>query len=357
MTDAVPNINAIQAEPLVSVIVPAYNAEATISATLASVAQQSHRSLEILIVDDGSTDATASIAQAFCDQDQRARLVSQENNGVAAARNRGLALACGDFVAPLDADDLWHPDKLARQISLARESGADFVSCWFRDIDETDAVWRDGPQPRHSGTVYLRMLMSNFVGNGSALLVRREAALQVRGYDESLRAEGRQGCEDILFQIRLAEHHIGAVVPAYLVGYRKRSGAMSADPLAMFHSWLAAREQIDSERREARTALRWTMAGRRIQLAEALAWRRRWLLALRHAAAAAMGDPHRTALALVRLIARRWSNRPARQELPAYHSLDADIALFPAVDDALSRLEDRRNSILARHETRRSGKC
>jgi glycosyltransferase involved in cell wall biosynthesis len=111
-----------QSEPLVSVIIPAFNSAATLGDTLASAAAQSHRALEIIVIDDGSTDATARIAADFCARHPRARLISQTNQGVAAARNRGIAEAKGEFVAPLDADDLWHKDKIARQVAAALAS-------------------------------------------------------------------------------------------------------------------------------------------------------------------------------------------------------------------------------------------
>ena len=95
--------------PLVTAIVPAFNAAETIGETLESIARQSYRNLEILIIDDGSTDDTRRLALGFCASEGRARLLQQANGGVAAARNAGLTAATGRFVAPIDADDLWHP--------------------------------------------------------------------------------------------------------------------------------------------------------------------------------------------------------------------------------------------------------
>src|SRR6476660_9248867 len=98
--------------PLVSALIPAWNAESTLAETLGSAAAQTHRNLEILIVDDGSTDSTAEIAKEFCASDSRARLTSQKNRGVASARNRAIDESKGEFIAPLDADDLWHAQKI-----------------------------------------------------------------------------------------------------------------------------------------------------------------------------------------------------------------------------------------------------
>jgi glycosyltransferase involved in cell wall biosynthesis len=103
------------ARPLVSVIVAAYNAEATLAETLRSALAQSYRPVEIILVDDGSTDRTAEIASSFAE----VILIRQANAGVAAARNAGIRASRGEWLAPLDADDLWHPAKLERQVAAA----------------------------------------------------------------------------------------------------------------------------------------------------------------------------------------------------------------------------------------------
>ena len=103
-------------QPLVSVVMPAWNAEATIVEALRSVAAQTYRDLEIIIVDDGSTDATAALAKEFCASDPRARTVRRSNGGPAAARNLGIAEARGEWIALIDADDVWHPTKIEKQL-------------------------------------------------------------------------------------------------------------------------------------------------------------------------------------------------------------------------------------------------
>src|SRR5260370_12794376 len=102
---------------LVTVIIPAFNAARTIDETLRSVRSQTHRRLEILVVDDGSVDATAQIVRSHAAEDRRIRLIQQPNSGVAAARNRAIAEATSDYVAPIDADDLWQPDKIEKQLT------------------------------------------------------------------------------------------------------------------------------------------------------------------------------------------------------------------------------------------------
>lgn len=114
----------MSSNPLISVIIPAYNAAAYLDAALASVAAQTHRPLEIIVVDDGSTDATAKVAQTF----PEAQYAYQTHAGISAALNHGIALATGDYFSFLDADDLWIANKLTRQLEyFARDATLDMV--------------------------------------------------------------------------------------------------------------------------------------------------------------------------------------------------------------------------------------
>lgn len=339
-------------DPLVSIVIPTYNAAATLLETMMSAGAQTLQQIEIIVVDDGSTDSSATIASDYCARDPRARLIRQRNGGPGAARNTGIAASRGTFVAPLDADDIWHRDKLVRQLAATR-SGAGFVYSWSRDIDIGGVVWRDGPQPLHTGATFLRMLADNFVGNGSALLVRREAALAVGGYDAALRTRTGQGCEDILFQLQLARRFPAAVAPGFLIGYRSRPDAMSSDPMAMFRSWLGARPTLDANGPGVRLADRWGMARRRLLLAEAMAWRGRWGAAARHAAASVLRDPHRALFVFALRLTRRFSPRNPEPAGIRFGDLDPDLAWRDANVDLgrLRRLEDRRNQRLRQLET------
>ncbi|MDD4085555.1 MAG: glycosyltransferase [Acidaminococcaceae bacterium] len=104
----------MNSSPLISVIIPTFNYGAFLGACLDSVRAQTYKNIEIIVVDDGSTDATAEIAAAY----PEARYVYQENSGVSAARNRGFDLSTGDFIAFIDADDYWAADKLAKQMAF-----------------------------------------------------------------------------------------------------------------------------------------------------------------------------------------------------------------------------------------------
>ena len=225
-----PTLSDRVAGELVSIIIPAYNAERFIAETLASARTQTHGNLEIIVVDDGSTDGTASIVEEIASVDRRVQLLRQPNGGVAAARNLGIERARGEFIAPLDADDIWHPQKIARQIAAMRAAGpkVGMVYTWSLRIDETRHILsRPSSVPDYSGNVYPFLVLYNFVGNGSTPLLRRSGVLEAGGYDQSLRARRGEGCEDQLLYLLLAERYEAALVPDFLVGYRMSASNMS----------------------------------------------------------------------------------------------------------------------------------
>lgn len=222
---------------LVSVIVPAYNASKTIGETLKSIRNQTHADLEILVVDDGSSDNTFSLVQQHQAQDARIRLFSQTNGGVAKARNRALEEATGSFVAPIDADDLWRPDKIERQLALIRQRGPDthLVYTWYASIDSRSRV-RQIIGASHEGWILPKLCAGNFVGHASSPLMPTREVLLAGGYDPSLRARAAQGCEDWLLYLKLAEKGEFAVVEAPLTGYRQVGYGMSCDVGQMLRS-------------------------------------------------------------------------------------------------------------------------
>lgn len=173
--------------PLVSVVIPTYNRADTITRAISSVLAQDYAPLEIIVVDDGSTDATAWIVEQL--GDERVRLVRQANGGVAAARNRGIAEARGAFVAFLDSDDEWLPGKLAAQVALFR-AGSPHLGFVYSGYESIAA---DGTRTRHEaahrGWIYRDLLAGNVVtGCGSTTVFRREALALVGGFDTDLPA-------------------------------------------------------------------------------------------------------------------------------------------------------------------------
>lgn len=230
--------------PLVSVIVPARNAEATLSETLASVGAQTYTNLEIVVVNDGSTDRTPEIAADFAATDARARVISIPHSGVAVARNTGAASTSGPLLAPIDADDLWHPRYLETLVNLmqAAPEPPAFAYAPCRLIDSGSNVIGSGLNAGAEGTVVYRMLFINLVGNGSGMIMARSAFEAIGGYDVRLHAAGCQGCEDYLLQLGLAGHGPACAARQFLIGYRKRDGAMSRDVEIMADSRRLARQ-------------------------------------------------------------------------------------------------------------------
>ncbi|MDX8502968.1 glycosyltransferase family 2 protein [Mesorhizobium sp. VK4C] len=226
------------ADVLVSVIIPAYNAEPFIERTLASVLAQTHRNMEIIVVDDGSTDRTASIVRRLADGDWRIRLLRQNNGGVASARNAGVRASKGVFIAPVDADDLWHPTKLEKQLRVFAAAGNDLglVYTLYRTIDADDMVIITSKQTHPSGWVFMQHLGQNFVGNGSSAMFRRNVLFEMGGYSSRLREGGAEGCEDFFIQQSIASKYRFGVVEEHLVGYRRTPGNMSADFVRMLIS-------------------------------------------------------------------------------------------------------------------------
>lgn len=232
-----------------SVVIPAFNSETTLNDTLVSVRAQTHRLLEIIVIDDGSTDGTASIAERHASEDKRVRLIRKPNGGVASARNRGIAEASGTFIAPLDADDLWHPKKIELQLAaLGSHENVGLVYCWFAKIDGNSQITHLEARSVFEGDVLLDLCLHSIVGNGSTPLILTSAILSAGGYDESLRARSAQGCEDYKLYLQIAEHYNYALVREFLVGYRQSGESMSRDQRQMLRSRDLVMEEIGASR-------------------------------------------------------------------------------------------------------------
>lgn len=224
--------------PVVSVVIPAYNAAGTLDRALDSVAAQSLRDIEIIVVDDGSTDDTPVILRRHAVADPRIRILTQANGGVARARNAAIAVARSGWIATIDADDLWHPRKLELQTAAAAAAGQTcvMVYAWSRRIDEEDRVIADMGAPRHTGNVVHQLIASNFMRNASSVMFRRHVALAAGGFDPGLQDAGAQGAEDLKLYLAVARAGPVALAPHFLTGYRQIEGSMSQMPERMRRS-------------------------------------------------------------------------------------------------------------------------
>lgn len=231
--------------PLVSVIIPAYNAERFIGKTLQSVLSQTYINIEIIVVDDGSLDKTPEIVESFAKIDNRVILLKQSNQGVATARNLAIAKSLGEYIAPVDADDIWYPQKIEKQLQclLNADSSVGLVYAWSAIIDEADAIigeynyWSYLNTNSVEGDVYERILYTNFLGNASVPLIRRVCFETVGDYNSELKEHNAQGCEDLDIYLRIAEHYKFCVVRDFLVGYRQVNGSMSSSYISMEKSY------------------------------------------------------------------------------------------------------------------------
>jgi len=213
--------------PLVTVVIPVFNGAQTIERTLASALAQTVADLEVLVINDGSTDDSADRVQRC--SDPRVHLHHFSNAGLAASRNRGIRLARGEFIAFLDADDLWLPRKLELQLAALRSHPDAALAYGFSDcVDADDRYLGHGSHLAHSGRVYEPLLIANFLDNGSTPLVRAAALASASGsagvFDETLPA-----AEDWDLWLRLAWHFDVQCVPAVLTLYRVHGQSMSTN--------------------------------------------------------------------------------------------------------------------------------
>lgn len=213
--------------PLVSVIIPAYNAEAFIGETIESVLAQTYRNFEVVVIDDGSQDRTGEIVQKFSERDSRIRLIQQPNAGVVSSRNRAIELAEGELIAPLDSDDIWMPENLEKQVHymMKSDSSVGVVYAWSFDIDEQSNPTGEFHAFTIEGNVYGTLLCRFFLGNASSSLIRKTCLEKVGLY--RTQKDLPQGCEDWELYLRLAECYQFKAVPQFLIAYRKHLNSMT----------------------------------------------------------------------------------------------------------------------------------
>lgn len=162
-------IDGIQTQPLISVIMPAHNAEKYIEEAVSSVLSQTYKNWELLILDDCSSDCTAEIAEYLASLDTRIRLLrNPQNMGVAKTRNRGFDIAKGEWIALLDSDDVWHSDKLEKQMAVAGRAGADIIYCSYALVNESGAYLSDYIVPET--TSYDAMLKESVLSCSTVLI-------------------------------------------------------------------------------------------------------------------------------------------------------------------------------------------
>jgi glycosyltransferase involved in cell wall biosynthesis len=190
--------------PLISVVIPTYNRAHLVCEAIDSVLRQTYRAVELIVVDDGSTDDTAGVLKRY---ETRIRTVRQNNAGPSVARNHGAALASGEFVAFLDSDDLWLDHKLERQVSVVERAGgyvpcclANIMMCWKqRRATSFDIALLNPPLECGVWTNVAEVLSTRFLLTNQGVMIRREVFHKLGGFNERLRL-----LEDHEFALRLA---------------------------------------------------------------------------------------------------------------------------------------------------------
>lgn len=289
---------------------------------MGSALSGTYTDIEVIVVDDGSSDSSAAVAREIAESDNRVQVHSRPRGGVSAALNFGLEQALGDYVARLDSDDIWHPTKLDKQMKVAAADPAvALVYTLVRYIDGEGRVTRDvAPQllPRHA---LCRCLYEDIIGGNSSVLMRRSAIEEAGGYDETLIS-----WEDLLLFLAITARHEIAFVPEYLVGYRVRPGSLSANRQGILVSWSQARRRIKQRFRQVPPFVRrWAHGRRMVELAEGFAWGGSYLTCARLLLEGFVHDPTRTSVflgyRLHRLLGRR---RDQSDEIEAPTFLECD---------------------------------
>ncbi|MCT7983244.1 glycosyltransferase family 2 protein [Laspinema sp. A4] len=238
----------------ISVIVPVYNLEQYIVDTIQSVLAQTYKHFELIVIDDGSTDRTAEICEQF--QEPKLKLIRQRNKGANAARNAGLRAAQGDYIAFLDGDDLWFPEKLAKHIEHLEQSpqvGISYSQSAF--IDEAGNPMGLYQMPKLTDITVKDVLCRNPISNGSCAVLRKEVFEDIKFQDDLYgtqddfywdeRLEGSQDL-DCWFRIALQTDWKMEGISEILTLYRVNSHGLSAKLLKKQESW----EQVIEKTRQ-----------------------------------------------------------------------------------------------------------
>ncbi len=201
--------------PTVTVVIPTYNAINYLPKALESLLHQTFTNFEVIIIDDGSTDSTAQWLGNLTDS--KIEITVQTNQGVAVARNLGIAKAKGDYIAFLDSDDLWEPTKLEKQVQcLEANPDVGLVNTWIEYIDEQGNHLSIVQAPEAVGNVWNRAIAENLILCGSVPLIRRSCFETVGVFDPNLLS-----AEDWDMWIRIAASYSFALIREPLVSYRQ----------------------------------------------------------------------------------------------------------------------------------------
>ncbi len=276
--------------PVVSTVIPTYNRAKAVSGAIRSVLEQTYSSIEVIVVDDGSKDDTETVLRdEFGDS---IRYIRQENQGVSAARNRGLSEVTGEYIAFLDSDDRWLREKIETQVRfLTDQPKYGMVVCDFTIVDDTGKVLE--VIRRHKQYEDSRNVLTSLLGTPklvpSTVLMRTEVYETIGGFDESLRT-----AEDIDFHLKVAARFPIGLVEEPLVTYLLSDAGLSAD-MSSFYDYVHVIDRFVAD--NGNLFSRWTghnaIYNAHYKLARALMWEGKLLESFKVAAGCV---PHLTGL-------------------------------------------------------------
>ena len=212
---------------LVSVVIPSYNRAHLICDALDSVVAQTYRPIEIVVVDDGSTDATADVVEEWlkrpCNDTVMLRFVVQEKRGKNPTRNRGILESTGGLISFLDSDDRYRPLKVQKQVARFADSQVGAVYCGIANVDMTTGETETLAHAYPEGRLFERLLVKDITNPTSTYMVRRSVLDRVGLFDEAI-----SGRTDWEMALQIARDHAIAAVPEPLVEFRAHGGARTA---------------------------------------------------------------------------------------------------------------------------------
>ncbi len=208
-------------QPKISVIIPTYNSAGYLPLAIESVFNQSYGNVEIIIVDDGSTDNTQEIVKPFL---ERVAYYRKENGGPSSARNHGIRKSTGDYIAFLDSDDRWLPEKLELQLNIFIKNGsAGLVGCGITNRDEEGKFLSENRMAQGKLEFSTRLIFSNIIAAGSTLMISRDVVGRIGLFDEEL-----LGAEDWDYGLRVFKEYDIYFVEKPLVLKTERGAGQSA---------------------------------------------------------------------------------------------------------------------------------
>jgi hypothetical protein len=237
---------AMHQNPEISIIIPAYNVARFLKDAISSALAQKNVDVEVIVVDDGSTDNTANLLTIYS-ANPRVHVITQENAGAASARNSGISASNGRYLGFLDGDDIWATNKATRHLAILNENPRiDLTYSWWRLIDEngrqlpvSDCAIPEDKVP--GGLSFEGLLLGNFTGTSSIVICRAEAIRLVGGFDPRVPVSG----EDLDTWLRIAplrDNNI-ALIPEVLTLYRQRNGQATGEWRTVKQGWEAAVEK------------------------------------------------------------------------------------------------------------------